>query len=410
MRMNSFLGQLKVFLICLGMFFFLLNHTLDSLFDANGYLLGAMFLVAGFCLSSKRSVCSMRFIIVLAIMLSSCLLHALLGYTADGFFESFLCYVGFPVIAYLISNEEWEQDAIIKFVALTGVISFVGAIFYYINVFYDFGIFAPIFSTEITITYGNLQLRNSSIYGSSLIAGVLSLVQASCCAYLLKKGYPRIWWFVFFLCVVTLIASLSRRAFVPLVIVIFYLIRDYNTVNKGKFFAIMLFLFGIVAFMSPDLFVNIFNRFTSIFDFGSTFEGGNQSRLDAIWFGLTQIFNNPLGTGFGSLSSIGKDSGDLVAGISVQGFLGVTESFYITLIGELGLVQSLMIFTIFIGKYHVIFDDLRWRMILLPLCREATLGLGFLNPIISLFSLMCILPAIKSKNPQNVFRLTKSIK
>jgi hypothetical protein len=408
--MNSLRGQFKILLLCLGMFAFLLNHTLDSLYNANGYLLGSIFIVAGFCLSRKRRVYSVRFIVVLAIMLSSCLLHFLLGYIATGFFESFLCYVGFPIIAYLISNEEWEQDAIIKFVALTGVISFAGTIFYYINFLYDVGVFRPIFTPEITITYGALQLKNTSIYGSSLIAGVLSLVQASCCAYLLKKGYPRIWWFVFFLCVVTLIASLSRRAFVPLMIVIFYLIRDWNLVKKGKFYASMLFLFGVLAFMSPDLFVNIFNRFTSIFDMGSTFDGGNQSRLNAIWFGFNQIFNNPFGTGFGSLSSIGKETKDLWAANDIQGFLGVTESFYLTLIGELGLVQSLMIFTIFIGKYHLIFDDLRLRMIFLPLCLEATLGLGLLNPIISLFSLMCILPKIRSKKPGNFYGVPMLIK
>lgn len=388
--------SLKLILICAGMLAFLLNHALEAMYGLSGYVLGSVFILSGFIISQKRQVYSLQILIVFFTMLASCLLHLLLGYYAAGFFESFLCYVGFPAIAYLIANKQKEQDAIIKFVALTGLISFSGSIFYYLNILLDFGFFSEVFSTEFTITYGSVQLKNTSIYGSSLIAGVLSLVQAACCAYLIKSNHSKLWWVLLILCLFTLFASLSRRAFIPLLIVLFFLIKDWSSSGKLTFYAVVFLFCSIATILFPDIITNLFSRFISIFDYGSTFEGGNKSRFDAIWFGISQALTNPFGTGFGSLSSIGKDTEDLISGTSIQGFLGVTESFYITIIGELGLIQCIFIFAIFIGKYHRLFGDLRSKFILLPLCLEATLGLGFLNPVISFFSLICVLPATRS--------------
>ena len=327
-------------------------------------------------------------------MISTCLIHYQLGRISVGFFETFLCYVVFPTLAYVISIDDVDQDIIIKFVGLTGILSFIGTSLYYLNIFYELGQFSIIFKPEITITFGEIQLKNTSIYGSSLIAGVMALVQASCCAFLLKKGHSKVWWIVFILCLIVLFASLSRRAFVPLLVVIFYLIQDLSIVKKRNFGFSVLIVFGVLAFALPDISLEVFNRFISIFDIGSG--SNNVSRLEAIWFGVTQIFVNPFGTGFGSLSSVGKELDDLLYDPkSLEGFLGVTESFYVTAIGEIGLIQCYVIAVIFVGKYKLVFTDQRMKMILLPIIVESIAGLSFLNPLISLFCFMCVFPEIR---------------
>jgi len=191
-----------------------------------------------------------------------------------------------------------------------------------------------------------------------------------------------------------LFASLSRRAFVPLLVVIFYLIQDLSIVKKRNFGFSVLIVFGVLAFALPDISLEVFNRFISIFDIGSG--SNNVSRLEAIWFGVTQIFVNPFGTGFGSLSSVGKELDDLLYDPkSLEGFLGVTESFYVTAIGEIGLIQCYVIAVIFVGKYKLVFTDQRMKMILLPIIVESIAGLSFLNPLISLFCFMCVFPEIR---------------
>lgn len=91
--------SLKLILICAGMLAFLLNHALEAMYGLSGYVLGSVFILSGFIISQKRQVYSLQILIVFFTMLASCLLHLLLGYYAAGFFESFLCYVGFPAIA-----------------------------------------------------------------------------------------------------------------------------------------------------------------------------------------------------------------------------------------------------------------------------------------------------------------------
>ena len=377
-----------------GMMAFLLNHSLESLFDTSGYAIGAFFIIFGVLVSRWRKSYSKRFVLFLLIMISTCLIHYQLGRISVGFFETFLCYVVFPTLAYVISIDDVDQDIIIKFVGLTGILSFIGTSLYYLNVFYELGQFSIIFKPEITITFGEIQLKNTSIYGSSLIAGVIALVQASCCAFLLKKGHSKVWWIVFILCLIVLFASLSRRAFVPLLVVIFYLIQDLSIVKKRNFGFSVLIVFGVLAFALPDISLEVFNRFISIFDIGSG--SNNVSRLEAIWFGVTQIFVNPFGTGFGSLSSVGKELDDLLYDPkSLEGFLGVTESFYVTAIGEIGLIQCYVIAVIFVGKYKLVFTDQRMKMILLPIIVESIAGLSFLNPLISLFCFMCVFPEIR---------------
>jgi len=377
-----------------GMMAFLLNHSLESLFDTSGYAIGAFFIIFGVLVSRWRKSYSKRFVLFLLIMISTCLIHYQLGRISVGFFETFLCYVVFPTLAYVISIDDVDQDIIIKFVGLTGILSFIGTSLYYLNIFYELGQFSIIFKPEITITFGEIQLKNTSIYGSSLIAGVMALVQASCCAFLLKKGHSKVWWIVFILCLIVLFASLSRRAFVPLLVVIFYLIQDLSIVKKRNFGFSVLIVFGVLAFALPDISLEVFNRFISIFDIGSG--SNNVSRLEAIWFGVTQIFVNPFGTGFGSLSSVGKELDDLLYDPkSLEGFLGVTESFYVTAIGEIGLIQCYVIAVIFVGKYKLVFTDQRMKMILLPIIVESIAGLSFLNPLISLFCFMCVFPEIR---------------
>ena len=75
MQVHSRIGDLKVILLCLGMVFFILNHSIESVFDARGYLFGSIFIVAGFLLAKKRRSYSIAFVFSIVIVLSSCLLH-----------------------------------------------------------------------------------------------------------------------------------------------------------------------------------------------------------------------------------------------------------------------------------------------------------------------------------------------
>ena len=76
----------------------------------------------------------------------------------------------------------------------------------------------------------------------------------------------------------------------------------------------------------------------------------NISRLNLIKAGILVALLSPLGSGFGTLSSIGKSRATIDESI---GFKTVTESFYISYIGEVGWLYCIPIFLFYSGLLRI---------------------------------------------------------
>ena len=111
--------------------------------------------------------------------------------------------------------------------------------------------------------------------------------------------------------------------------------------------------------------------------------------------GIKIIFENPFGVGLGSLSSMGKEFDTISIAV---GFYTVTESFYLTLIGEIGLIQSISIGVLLIGTYKYLFTKRYLRYILTPLLLESVMGLSLLNPIIAIVVYNICLTEVKDED------------
>jgi hypothetical protein len=105
--------------------------------------------------------------------------------------------------------------------------------------------------------------------------------------------------------------------------------------------------------------------------------------------GFIIIFENPFGVGLGSLSSMGKEYATIGTAL---GFYTVTESFYLTIIGEIGLFQSIAICILLIGTYKQVFKIRYVKYLLTPFLLESIMGLSLLNPIIAIVVYNICLP------------------
>jgi hypothetical protein len=311
------------------------------------------------------------------------------GYVQSGFIEALLSCIIFPSLAYLSTLRQDTRDKLIKFVALTGLISFGGSILYFLSIFGNIPYpFSQAFSAEFTATGENIQLKNVSIYGNSLVFGGISLIQASCCAFLLGKKPSVFLWFLFILCSLCVFSSLARRAYVPLFLVIFYLFIDSNNTTRILFISIFVALIASLLALFPEIFGSIVLRLTSIFNFFDN-SSGNLSRIKFMLEGFIIIFENPFGVGLGSLSSMGKEYATIGTAL---GFYTVTESFYLTIIGEIGLFQSIAICILLIGTYKQVFKIRYVKYLLTPFLLESIMGLSLLNPIIAIVVYNICLP------------------
>ena len=145
----------------------------------------------------------------------------------------------------------------------------------------------------------------------------------------------------------------------------------------------------------------IFDRFLSSFDFSEE-NTANTSRLILIFKGLEISFSNILGAGFGNLSSLGKEVGELNDSVY---FLTVTESLYTTFIGEIGIILSIPI--IFLIYASIIKKGRHVRLLLIyPFIVESIMGLSLMNPMINFmfFLIYFSLNSAKNKNFQPVKR------
>lgn len=396
----SFEENLSYYFLCLSIVLFILNYFIENVLNINGYLFGGAALLTSFFFAKKRKDISLRFFIIISIILISICYHFIKnGYVQDGFIESLLSCVFFPTLAYLSSLESNVRGKLIQFVAYTGIISFLGSILYFLSIFGNIPYpFNEAFSAEFTATGESIQLKNVSIYGNSLVFGGISLIQASCCAYLIGKRPSFLLWFLLIICAFCVFSSLARRAYVPLFLIIFYLFFDSK--NTTRIFLLSVFFISILLSLAlfPEIFNSILLRVTSIFNFFDN-SSGNLSRIKFMLEGFKIILENPFGVGLGSLSSVGKEYETISTAV---GFYTVTESFYLTIIGEIGLFQIIIIGVLLIGTYKYIFGIRYIKYLLTPFLLESIMGLSLLNPIIAVVVYNICFPEDTSNNKVNV--------
>jgi len=320
-----------------------------------------------------------------------------------GFFEGYFIYFLQPFILWLgltSTRSKIDPDFFLKVVSYSVWISLIGAILYYINSATPLGYADEIFKLEFAGFGTTMVPRNTSIYGSSLVAGGVGLIQMCSAAILFSRGRSKyiVLVFISFLFICT---TLSRRAMIAGIVVFFflYLISSKSTKQKilivGSVFSIFLIIF------SWEYLLLIFDRFLSSFDFSEE-NTANTSRLKFIFKGLEITFSNILGAGLGNLSSLGKEVGGLNDSVY---FLTVTESMYITFIGEIGIILSIPI--ILLIYVSIIKKSQHVRLLLIyPFIVESIMGLSLMNPMINFmfFLIYFSLNNAKNKNFQTVKR------
>ena len=115
----------------------------------------------------------------------------------------------------------------------------------------------------------------------------------------------------------------------------------YATLTQGKSninSCICLVLIFFIAQYPQAILISIDRLFLNLVNLTSN---ADSSRLILLSDGLAAIFTNPLGYGPGSMSNIGKETETI---LQSTGLITITESFYLTFIGEVGLIFCLPIF------------------------------------------------------------------
>ena len=186
--------------------------------------------------------------------------------------------------------------------------------------------------------------------------------------------------------------TLSRRGFLPAFIICAYIFNDLSFRIKAWTLSILLSVLLIFNFYYGNFLLILFERIMSSIDFSGA-DTSNISRLNLIKAGILVALLSPLGSGFGTLSSIGKSRATIDESI---GFKTVTESFYISYIGEVGWIYCIPIFFILFRAVKNISRDYRIFFIY-PFMIESIMGLGLLNPMISFFFTLCIFSSIKNR-------------
>lgn len=300
------------------------------------------------------------------------------GVIGEGYYEGYFIYFLQPFIIWLsVSQGIVKSEKILIFISKTTLISVAGSVFYYINLFFPFESYEELFSIELTTIGSKVVIRNTSIYGNSLVAAGIGLVQL-CCAAMIVTEKRKSSIFMMFLAFIFIGATLSRRSMVTgcLLFFILYLISPKSI--KNNIIAIVgISSILVFAFFWEYVFI-FFDRLISSIDFSSK-NLSNSSRINAMWMGLVVLFSNPLGVGFGSLSSLGKTVKNLD---SSETFINVTESMYTTYAGEVGLVFIIPIFLLFylsISKKNKIIKFLFIYIFII----ESIMGLSLLNPAVN---------------------------
>ena len=137
-------------------------------------------------------------------------------------------------------------------------------------------------------------------------------------------------------------------------------------------------IFTIMFIAAPGLLEILYLRAFSTFDIVN--DTSNISRLELMGRGLVDIFRQPWGLGFGSLSSVGYTFEQVWESDTIR----VTESAIISFIGELGIPTAVIIFALIFSKLKRL-NRRTLSLFFLPLLIESIVGLGIYGPLVSFF-------------------------
>ena len=348
-------------------------------FDAYSYvivLLSILALISAF--QFKGGVPIVVFFYFLIFHLSVLAFFFTSGTIGPGYYEGYFVYFFQPFVLWLFLRKGTiDADLTLGIIANTVFISIAGAILYYINIFFPLDFFKEIFKLEFTSIGSSVVIRNTSVYGNSLVAAGIGLIQMCSSAILVYLGKKRhvITLILSFLFIAT---TLSRRSIVAGFVVLFLLFImspksiQKKMLNMGTLFLPFLFIYAW------EYVIVFFDRFVSSVDFSES-NASNTSRINAIIAGIVIIFTDLTGTGMGSLSSLGKDVENIH---NSENFIGVTESMYITFIGEIGILFSIPIFILYYYSIKSKTKATRWLLVF-PFLVESIMGLGMLNPAVN---------------------------
>jgi hypothetical protein len=300
------------------------------------------------------------------------------GIVAEGYYEGYFVYFLQPFILWIsLRGGVTDTERVLNFIANTVFISAIGVILFYINIFSPLGFYEEIFKLEFTKIDSNVVIRNTSIYGNSLIAAGIGLIQLCSAAILIALGYKK-HFFTLIVSFLFIASTLSRRSIVAGIVVlcVLYLMLPKSSKNAMlKIAATSSFFLLIYAWEYVFIFID---RVVSSIDFSAE-NASNTSRIHAIWTGILIIFSSLIGVGFGSLSSLGKTVEDIHLS---ETFIGVTESMYTTFIGEIGLVFAFPIFVLFYISIYKKPKIIKFLLVYIFMI-ESIMGLALLNPAIN---------------------------
>lgn len=311
-----------------------------------------------------------------------------------GYVEGLFIYFIQPVIlVFAFQNLTYKQSLHLCWLISRAVlISFVGMIAYYMYLFYGIGYWFQdpgeehaLF--ELTNVGDTLGIRNISIYGNSLVAAGIGLVHLSATLIYAEIKKDKFSHVCIILAFIFIFLTMSRRAEVPAVIIVaLYIFRSEIKIRNFIFLASAILIAYVAFFDQSASFV--FDRFFSTFSMSSVSDG---NRINASYNGILHALDQPFGTGFGTLSSIGKTVENIN---DAKGFLGVSESFIIMFIGETGIVflpcWVLLLFLIYRNS-----NEFTRYYLLLPFLIESIYGLTLANPTSNYFYFLLFMAASK---------------
>ena len=371
----------QLFLITGIILLYLFKQILLVEFSLDAYryviiLLGLLALISAFQYKGGVPFAVILYFLIFHLSISLYFLNY--GTAAEGFYEGYYVYFLQPFILWFSLKESTiSSERILNIISNTVFISIIGVILYYINIFFPLDFVEKIFKQEFTLIGSNVVIRNTSIYGNSLVAAGIGLAQMCSSAILVSLGKKKhiLTLLLSFLFICT---TLSRRSIVAgsILLLLLFIMSPKTTkkimLNTSVFLSFFLFIYAW------EYMVMFFDRFVSSVDFSKS-NASNTSRINAVIAGIIIIFTNLTGTGMGSLSSLGKEVENLH---NSENFIGVTESMYTTFIGEVGLIFTLPIFILFYFSISNKSKVIRWLLVY-PFIVESIMGLGLINPAVN---------------------------
>ena len=249
--------------------------------------------------------------------------------------------VYYLIIPFIYGNNNISANQIYKSLKLCTYSSFLGIV----GLAGQMSGFLQSFKMEITDTLGEVHARYTSFFGSSILFGFISAINAVVLFYsLITAGKLKLnELFLFFASVACMIFSYTRGAYLIFIVGVLTIsalhLEKVKKAFKFTFIIIVLMLVFSLG-MNLDLFLT---RLGSFFDFKN--EGGNVERL-LKWMNAIKIFLNNfwVGTAPGSTGSVGVSKEDAWEYANSYGV--VTESYVLKVFVENG---------VFVGIFFMLF-------------------------------------------------------